>query len=460
MFQPVICVERALLIENGIVVTMDLQRRVIPDGSVAIRGAAIEAVGKRTEVKRKFKPELTIDAEGGIITPGFVCAHTHLYGILLRGSSLRIHPPTDFTQNLQRIWWPVDEALTHEDAYSSALSASLEFLRTGTTTFADTYSGPNSIEGVLDHIARAVEEVGIRGVISFEATQRHNHEEGFRGLKENLRFIAKKQNQKVMSMISLHASFTISDELIKAVVESSSKTGATVTIHTSEGLGDLYHNLERYGKRTVERLNDLGLLGPKTVLAHCVNVNRDELELIRKSDTRVAHNPMSNMLNAVGVAPVTKMRNLGITVGLGNDGYIFDVFENMRTAFILHKIHHRDPRVMTPLEVLEMATINAAKSYGLGDAIGSIEVGKRADIVVIKPKLLPTPLSASSVYGHLVNTIDGDDVDTVLVDGEVVLQERRPTKVKMDKVSQISRRSASKLWRRLAKVKPQVDYIK
>ncbi len=452
--------ERAILIQNGIVVTMDPRRRVITDGCVAIRGASIEAVGKKADVKGKFEPEVTIDAEGGIITPGFVCAHTHLYGILLRGSSLRIQPPTDFTQNLQRIWWPVDEAMNNEDAYASALAGSLELLRTGTTTFADTYSGPNSIDGVLEHIARAVEEVGIRGLISFEATERHSREEGFRGLSENLRFIRKKKNSRLMGMISLHASFTVSDELIEAAVESSSKTGAIVTIHTSEGFGDLYHNLEKYGKRTIERLYDLGLLGPKTVLAHCVNINRDELELIRKTNARVAHNPMSNMLNAVGVAPVVKMLSSGIPVGLGNDGYIFDVFENMRTAFIVHKVHHRDPRIMTPLQVLEMATINAAKCYGLQDRIGSIEVGKRADIVIIKPKLLPTPLTASSVYGHLVNTIDGDDVDKVMVDGEVLLQEGKPTKVEMNKVSRISQRSASKLWKRLAKSNPQVDYIK
>jgi putative selenium metabolism protein SsnA len=450
---------RTVLIKNGLVVTMDGERRVIEGGAIAIDEDKIVKVG-REEVISSFSADEALDAQGGIITPGFICSHTHLYGILLRGANIDLPPPTDFTQNLQRIWWPMDQAMNYEDAYASALVASLEFLKTGTTTFADTFSGPNAIEGVLDHIERAVDEVGIRGIIAFEATERRSREEGYRGVEENIRFLKKERKGRVMGMMSLHASFTLTDELIKYAVEKARELKATITLHVSEGRWDLYHNLERYGKRTVERLNDLGLLGRDAVLAHVVHVNEDELNLIRKSGTHVAHNAMSNMLNAVGVSPLKKMLDMGINVSLGNDGYIFDVFENIRSTYLLHKVHHQDPRVISTMDVLEMATIRAAKAYGIDHILGSLEPGKKADLVIIKPRIMPTPLNAGSVYGHLVNTIDGDDVDTVLVDGEVVLRNGEPTKVKVEEVNEKAQRSAANLWERLREVRENIDVLR
>jgi cytosine/adenosine deaminase-related metal-dependent hydrolase len=377
---------------------------------------------------------------------------------LLRGAALQIAPPTDFTQNLQRIWWPVDEALTAEEAHASALVAGLELLRTGTTTLTDTYSGPRSIAGVLDDIERAIDTVGLRGVIAFEATQRHSAEEGFRGLDENARFLQRHHPGRVRGMVSVHASFTASDELLRRAVGLSTEFRAPLTMHACEGLGDTYHNLERYGKRTLERLAGVGFLRPQTVLAHCVHVNADELGLLKTSGAHVAHNPMSNMLNAVGAAPVPDMMRLGINIGLGNDGYVLDVFENMRAAFLLHRAFRRDPRGLTPEEVVEMATVNAAKCYGL-DELGSLEVGKRGDIVVLKPELLPTPLTSSSVYGHLVNTISGRDVDTVIVDGEPLIEGRQPVRLSVARVARSAQSAAARLWGRLRRVRAQLDVL-
>ncbi len=451
---------KTILVKNGVVVTMDPQRRVFERGAVAVEDGRIRAVGPQEKVLGEVSADEVIDAEGGIITPGFICAHTHLYGILLRGATLPLPPPTDFTQNLQRIWWPVDQAMDYEHAYASALIASLEFLRTGTTTFADTFSGPNAIEGVLDYIARAVSEVGIRGIVAFEATERRSAEEGRRGVEENLRFIREGRFERVKGMMSLHASFTLTDGLIREAVEKARELGARITIHVSEGRWDLYHNLERYGERTVERLKRLGLLGEDAILAHVVHVNDDELSLIKETGTHVAHNAMSNMLNAVGVPRVRDMLRMGINVAIGNDGYIFDVFENMRATFLLHKVHHQDPRVLSPMEVLEMVTVNAARAYGLEGELGSLEEGKRADVVVIRPEILPTPLTRTSVYGHLVNTIDGDDVDTVIVDGEVLLKGGRPTRVSFEEVNRKAQKAAASLWERLKDVKEQIDVVR
>lgn len=442
---------------------MDTQQRILEGHSVAIEQGRVSEIGKTSDLQRKHTAAQVLDAEGRIVMPGIVCSHSHLYGMLLRGASLKITPPSDFTQILQRVWWPVDEAMNFEDAYASALIASVEFAKSGVTTFADTYSGPNSISGVLDHIARAVNEVGIRGFIAFEATERHSKDEGAKGLEENVRFAKNIQTQpdgKTKPLFSIHASFTVSDDLIKQVKTQAAKYHAPITIHVSEGIGDVHHNLENYGKRTVERLRDVGLVGPSVVLVHCVNIDENEINIIARTGTGVAHNPMSNMLNAVGVAPVVRMLQEKINVGLGNDGYIFDMFENMRAAFLLHRVYHKNPNAIAPYAILEMATTNGARLYGMEKEIGSIEQGKKADIVIIKPSVLPTPLNANSVVGHLINTVDGDDVETVLVDGKPIVKNKQLTTFDEAKAQSLSQAAASKLWARLATIQPQIDPVK
>lgn len=436
---------------------MDGERRIIDRGGVYVENGRIVAVGPLDYLKNDYEPETVLEFPDGIVMPGLVCAHTHLYGILLRGGRLHLPPPTDFTQSLQRIWWPIDESMNVEDAYASALSASLEMLLNGVTFFADTFSGPNAISGVLDNIERAVNKVGLRAAISFEATERHSREEGLRGVEENLRFIRRRARGRVFGMMSLHASFTLTDELIEYAVEKARELGAKITIHVSEGLWDLYHNMERYGERTLERLHRIGLLGEDAVLAHAVHVNGDEISLMKKDGVHVVHNPLSNMLNAVGIAPIPEMLEAGINVALGNDGYIFDPFENIRAAFLIHKLAKRDPRYMTPLQVLEMATINGARAYGLEEEIGSLEPGKSADIIVIRPKLVPTPLNSETVYGHLVNAVDGGDVDTVIVEGEPLVSGGMPTRIDVEEVNDISQGAVEKLWGRFHRISEQLD---
>jgi cytosine/adenosine deaminase-related metal-dependent hydrolase len=432
--------ERTLL-KGDVVVTMDSAGRVIRDGAVGFEGDTIVFVGKSEDAKGF---ENVVDARGCFIMPGLICAHTHLYGIALRGAALNIKPSTDFLQNLQRIWWPVDLQMDNEDAYATALAASMEMALNGTTAFADTYSAPQRPEGSLDAIAKAVNEVGIRGVVSFEATERRSREEGRRGLEENVRFLAKGGVGLVRGMVSLHASFTITDDLIARGVEAAEKYNAPLTIHVSEGPNDVYHNLERYGKRTVERLRDTGLLGPRAVLAHCVHLNRTEIRILASTGTHVAHNPMSNMLNAVGVMKLPEMLEAGVNVGLGNDGYVFDGFENMRAAFLIHRVDRRDPAVISPQSVVEMATVNAARAYGLNQ-IGSLEAGKKADIIVVRPEVMATPLSGN-VYGYIVNGLRGGDVVHVYVNGRQVVRNRVFTLLDKEEAEKRVLRTVERLW--------------
>jgi 5-methylthioadenosine/S-adenosylhomocysteine deaminase len=435
------------LIQGGLVVTGDSKGTIYPDGYLRIEDSQIADLGKG---KPKGKADNVINAKGSVVIPGLITAHTHLYGILLRGASLNIEPPTDFAQILQRVWWPLDETMTLEDAHASALSASADMLRNGSTFFADTYSGPNSIEGVLDTIADGSNRVGMRSMLAFEMTERDSIEDGHRGLEENVRFSACSKCGGLASlMMSIHASFTVTDELIQKAVEEARRLDIPITIHTSEGLVDLYHNLERYGERTVERLSRLGVLGPRTVLAHCVHVNNAELDLISEHGASVAHNPMSNMLNAVGTAPVPEMLKRGIPVGLGNDGWIYDPFENMRCALTVHRLENRNPSIIGPDDIFRMATLDGARCYGLEDQIGSLELGKLADIAILDGTRVPTPLTPDSVIGHIINTFGGRDVAHVFVDGVQVVKDGSLTLISDDEVSEVSRAASEKLWSRL-----------
>ena len=438
-----------LLLKNGLIVTMNANNEVISQGNILVEDRKVSMIGKDIPENA----DTIIDCTNQVVFPGFICAHTHLYSALLRGAPLSIDPPTDFTQNLQRIWWTMDEALTLEDAYTSALYATFELALNGITAYLDTYSGPNSIEGSLNRISKATQEVGIRGVICFEATERRSFEEGIRGLEENRHFITQNNPEKTLvnGIYCLHASFTVSDELIHKTVEYASETDTFKTIHTSEGLVDLHHNLEKYGKRTVERLYDEGFLGPKTALAHAVHINDHEMDLIAQTQTNVAHNPKSNELNAVGVAQLPEMIQKGINIGVGNDGFIYDAIENMRTAYLMHKLNHRNPsQLPTPLQVVQMITINAAQAIGLKEQIGSIEKGKAADFTILDTSALPTPIHENNVYGHLVyGSFSRRDVRRVIVNGKTVVKNGIHTSLDATNVSQQSMDSAISLWERL-----------
>lgn len=436
-----------LLIKNGLIVTMDRDRRIIR-GSIAVEDGRIVSIGRN---KVREKPDEVIDARGKIVMPGLICSHTHLHGLFFWGAPLRMEQPSDLTQILQRVWWPMEEAMTRDDAYASAVYSCLQFIRKGTTTFANSFPGQNAITGVLDRVAEAVEQSGIRGVLAFEATERRTHAEGAKGVRENERFIRKLKKEKsprVRGMFSVHSLFTVSDELLAYVRELASRYKVPLSIHASESLADLYHSYEHFGKRPIERLKATEILSPDVVLVHCVHLNDDELAIIKKADAKVAHTPMSNMLNGVGVAPVVKMLSMGITVGLGDDGYVLDGFANLRAAFLLHKLALRDPRVISPKEVLEMATINGAELYGLQNELGSLEPGKLADIIIINPTLTPTPVRPETAFGYLVHN-GGDNVETVIVGGKVVMKEKEVKTLDEAEVVKVARKSMEKLWQKV-----------
>lgn len=432
---------------------MDEDRQVIKD-SVAINGSEIVKVGNIEDEDA----EEVIDAKGKIVMPGLVCAHTKPHRILLRAAPLRMEPPSDFTQVLKNSWWPLDEEISKEEIYTSALFSSLEFIKTGTTFFAGTLSSQGAIGKSLDQVASAVEDSGLRAFVGFEASERHTRAQGSRGMKENTRFLENQQKKdidetRVGGMVGLGASFTISDELLNHGKRVANRFSAPIVASAGETRAELYHDLREHGKRTIERYRDVGLLSPNTVLTGCIHVNRDELSIIRKAGAKVAHSPMDNMQNAVGVANVLEMGRMNISVGLGNGGYIFDGFENIRSLYLLHKAIEEDPRAISPMEALEMATIRAAKLYDMGNKIGSIEPGKRADIIIIDPSRLPTPLRRDNAALHIVNSIRGPDVEATVVGGDILMQNRNIKTLDEKRVIGKSKKVAKDIWKKLDIIK-------
>lgn len=438
-----------VLVENGLIVTMDRNRRVIR-GSISVEGGEIREVGN---IENQNADEV-IDAEGKIVMPGLVCAHARPYKVLSRATPLKVEPPTDFIQTLQRKWWPMDEKLSNKDTYNGTLAACLELIKTGVTFFAGIHSSQESIGKSLDYVSSAVEKVGLRSFIAFEASERHTRAEGARGMKENIRFLENRKKKRrgetrVGGMVGLSASFTVSDELLRHGKRVADRFDVPIVISAAEGRADLYHNLQKFGKRTIERFRDVGILSSKTVLAHCTHVNDDELSIIEKTGAKVVHNPISEMLDGVGVPRVPMMRRMGILVGLGNDGYILDEFENIRALYMIHKAITGDPRTIAPEEALEMATIQGAELYGVENKIGSIEPGKQADIIIINPSRLFTPLRRKNVVDHLINTVKSTDVETVIVGGDLIMQNRNIKTLDEERTMKKSRKTAKKIWKKL-----------
>ncbi|KXA92297.1 hypothetical protein AKJ64_03500 [candidate division MSBL1 archaeon SCGC-AAA259E17] len=428
---------------------MDQNRRVM-EGSVLVEDGEIKQVGD-IDGDRADK---VIDAEGKIVMPGLICAFTHPYKILLKGASMKVEPPSDFTQILQRVWWPLDEKLSKKEIHISTLSACLEFMRTGVTFFAGLHSSQESIGKSLDFVASAIEKAGLRAIIGFEASERHTRAEGARGMKENIRFLEKCQKSssletKINGMVGLSASFMSSNELLRHGKRVANRFDVPVAISAAEGRVDLYHNLEEYGKRTIERFRDEGLLSSNTILGHCVHVDDKELSMIEKAGAKVAHDPTSSLLNATGIAPVLKMKEMDIPVGLGNDDYILDHFENIRSLYFVHKGMAGDPRAISPVEALEMATIRGAELYDMENQVGSIEPGKQADIILIDPNPLPTPLLRGNAMDYVVKTVSKSDVETIMVGGEILMRSGNVKTLNEQKTMKKSRKTARKIWKEL-----------
>ena len=440
-----------MLITNGTLATFGEKNELIADGALLIKGDRIAAVGLAPELRRQYPDEETLDARGQLVMPGTICAHTHFYGAFARGMALPGNAPETFPQILEGLWWRLDKALTLEDVRYSALVCLADAIRHGTTTLIDHHASPNAIDGSLDAIADAVQEAGLRACLCYEVTDRNGPEGADAGIRENVRFIGSVGDRGgIAATFGLHASLTLSDETLERCVAAARSQGVGFHIHVAEDVADQRDSLTKAGRRVVERLEVLGVLGEKTIAVHCVHVDDREMDILQETGTHVTHQPRSNMNNAVGVADVLGMMRRGICVGLGNDGFSNNMFAEMKTAYLVHKLAQRDPRVMGADQVVAMAVANNARIANLffPRPIGELSVGAYADLILLD-YVPPTPLTAGNLDGHILFGVDGSHVTHTLCAGQVLMRDREFTTLDEEAVGARARDMASKVWRRM-----------
>ena len=439
----------SLLIKNGTVVTLGQPNRVIEDGAVLVEDGLIRRVGRTAEFAGPY--DRVIDARNKVVLPGFINAHMHFYSAMVRGLA-KIEPARDFVGVLDKLWWRLDRQLTLEDCYYSALMVLIDAVRKGTTTLIDHHASPTAVTGSLNRIASAVKDVGLRACLAYEVSDRDGRDIAMEGIEENVRFIETCNSAKdnyIKALFGLHASFTISDETLKEAVAASEDLDTGFHIHVAEAASDQEHALETFGVRVVERLATAGVLGAKTIAAHCVHVNEKELDLLRSTDTSVVHNPQSNINNAVGVADLITMTKKGIRVGLGTDAMTVNMLEELRQALWIHHLAQKNPSVGF-MEVMNTLTVNNAKiaqrywDFGIGE----IREGYAADIVLME-YYPPTPFNADTFLGHLGFGLAETSVDTTIVGGRVLMEGGALTiGIDQAEVAAESRKLAARLWDR------------
>lgn len=441
-----------MILKNGRVITQDKDRPYIEDGAVVIEGNKIIAVDTTENILAKYKEEDIIDVDGKVIMPGFINTHHHIYSAFARGMASSGKPNENFLEILENLWWKIDKKLSLEDLKYSAYTTYIDCIKKGVTTVFDHNASPFAITGSLDSIADAAKDLGLRTCLCYEVSDRDGEKIAQEGIDENINFIKKyntDEQNMIKGMFGLHASFTLSDETLRKCDEELKGLNAGYHVHVAEGIDDLEQCLEKYGKRVVERLRDMNILGDKTIAVHCIHVTDDELNILRDTNTMVVHNPESNMGNAVGCQPFLELHQKGIIIGLGTDGYTSDMTESMKVANIIHKHVKQNPSVAwgeVPVSMFENNR-KIAQKYFSGD-LGILRAGALADVIVVDYDPL-TPMNENNINSHILFGFTGKDVVTTIIDGKVIMQDRKLVGINEKEIFKTSREVAKKLWDRM-----------
>lgn len=439
-----------LLIKNARIVTFDEKNSILENGFVKIDGDIITEVGSMSELREKDEIN-ALDAFGKILMPGFICTHSHIYSAFARGMILNGKNPSNFAEILKGLWWRLDKKLTHEDIYYSALTTIMDCIKCGITCIFDHHAGPYSVDGSLDILENAFRDMNMRGTLCYEVSDRDGPEIAEKGIRENSRFLNKIANSKddlVRGLFGLHAAFTLSNNTLLKASEEGNRIGAGFHVHAAEGILDYEQSISNYGMGVVERLNKFNIINSRTILAHCVHIKEEEKELLERGN--VVHNPESNMNNAVGYCDVLDLINRNILVGLGSDGFSTSHLRAMDICYVLHKHEKKDPRVMTPYDVIKLGVINNGKiaSKYFKNPLGKIVNGAKADLIFVDYNN-PTPLNSSNIYGHMIFGLNDNMVTHSIISGRVVMENRNIVIFDQDEVISKSREIAQKLWDRI-----------
>jgi putative selenium metabolism protein SsnA len=448
--------DRQKIIRNARVLTFDSANRVLDSGAVEILSDGTIGWVKADQEVRPNSGEAErsqlIDAQGKLLMPALINCHTHLYSTLARGMSVAGRAPRNFPEILTRLWWRLDRALNLDDIYYSALVGLIDSAKCGVGTLVDHHSSPNACPGSLDRIEQAFHEVGLRGVLCYETSDRNGSASAIEGITENIRFLERHGNDPgdglIGGLFGLHASFTLSDRTLRRAVEANESFRASFHVHVAEDRCDVDDARRHYQKSPVRRLWDLGILDDRSLAVHCVHVSAADIAALARHRINVVHNPQSNCANAVGTAPLLEMVRQGVLVGLGSDGYTPRMWEEFKTAFHLQKVRERDRRVAYA-EAYATALLNnrviARKICGW--EIGRIETGARADLLLLD-YFPPTPLGSNNLFGHILFGIANAPVDSLVVNGRFVLRHGECVTVDEREVAEKASLRARALWKR------------
>ena len=413
---------------------------------VRIVNNKIDDVAPNAILIERYPTEEKWDANDQIVAPGFVDAHSHLYGVLAHGIPL-VKVPAGFMPFLEEFWWPLVENRLDKEMICAATDYNCaEMIQGGITSFYDCEEAPNALPGILAAQAKIVKNRGLRGILSFEATQRINRENGQLGLKENLDFInaPTESENLVKGMMCFHTTFTCDSEFIKQAYSMAESTGSLVHSHCSEGGFEPLYTLKNFGKRPIQYYDELGVLGDRSLLSQCVQIDPSEIDILAKRNVRVTHMPLSNCEVGGGIAPIPDLEKAGVTIGLGSDGYITDFFEVMRGAFLIHKANRLDPQTMPASLVWYMATEGGAKAIGL-ENVGRLAVGWEADLQMFNWDS-PNPLEEHNLFDLTLLYCHQTNMTGVVVSGKVLMKNGILLGVDKSELRRNTYQACKRLW--------------
>jgi len=438
-----------ILIQNGTLLTFGRPCRVLEGMALLLRDGHIARIAPAGAIPGPF--DRVLDAKGKVVMPGFVNAHMHFYSTLVRGLG-KAAPSRDFQEVLTNLWWRLDRQLTLDDVEVCAQVILLDAIRKGTTTLVDHHASPGAVSGSLDRIAKAVKASGLRACLCYEVSDRDGATVTDRGLEENAAFAracAEARDPQLRALFGLHAAFTLSDATLERATRLGHDLGIGFHVHVAEAASDVAMNLEKHGQTPVTRLAAHGILGKGSIAAHAVHVDEADMETLARTETFVAHNPQSNLNNAVGIANMPELVRHGVRVGLGTDAMTVNMLEELRVGLWAQHLRQDDPSCgfMELADTLFLRNPELATQLW-GFPLGTLEEGTAADVILVDYDP-PTPLDDSTALGHLVFGISQATVDTTICGGRILMESKR-LQIDIDEVALAtrSRELARKLWER------------
>lgn len=448
-----------LLIDNVIIVTVNKDREILENHTLVIEGSRIKDIGPSDIIKRKYEDiEKKIDGCGKIIFPGLINTHNHLFQTLLKG----LGDDLVLSDWLKRMTFPSAAHLEPEDTYDAAMLGCVEGIHSGTTTMLD-YMYPHPVEELSDGVIRAFRELKIRGIFGRGMMNTGEKYGTHKAITQEINTIEKdcyrlfdkyhgSENNRIKIWLAPAAVWSNSEELLKLTWRITNEYNSGYTVHVSETPFDREASMGTHGLYDMNVLEKLEIVGPNVLMVHCVYLTDRDIRMAKHYDMKVSHNTVSNMYLSSGVAPVPRMIESGITVGLGTDGPASnnsqDMIELLKFTALLHKVSTKDPTVITSEKVLEMATIDGAKAIGMEDEIGSIEIGKKADFFIYNPSLSPKSIPMHHPVSTLVYSGTHACVETVVIDGNIILENGVLLTADEQAIIEIGQKSADSLAER------------